>query len=99
MKSVDLLEKARELLARGNVDHAESKLLDAIEHAAGEDDEVTLTKARLALGELLHTQGRDDEADGWLRLVIRTEREDGSVREEVKRSAVVLAEIRGWRTD
>ncbi|HEX8823539.1 MAG TPA: hypothetical protein VF794_26690 [Archangium sp.] len=54
-----------------------------------------LTQARMALGELLVEQGREDEAIPFLQAVVRTELANGSVDDEVKRAARVLRRIRG----
>ncbi len=54
-----------------------------------------LTRARMALGELLAQDGREEEALPFLQAVVRTEIADGSVDEEVKRSARLLRQIRG----
>lgn len=98
MKASDFLEKAGQLIARGDEDHAEAHLNDAIELAASEGERVILTRARLSLAELLCAQERQEEADPLLRLVIRTEIADGSVHPEVKRAAALLAQLRGWPT-
>jgi hypothetical protein len=89
------LLRARELLARGRPDLAESALSDAIDSSVQAEDLVSLTRARMALGELLVEQGRDEEAIPFLQAVVRTEIPDGSVDGEVKLAARVLRRIRG----
>jgi hypothetical protein len=89
------IERARELLARGRPELAESALSDAIDAAVATQDLVLLTRARMALGELLAQDGREEEALPFLQAVVRTEIADGSVDEEVKRSARLLRQIRG----
>ena len=89
------LERARELAARGRVDLAESALSDALDAAVAAEDLRALTRARLALGELLVEDGRADEALAFLRAVVRTELADGSVDAEVKRAARALRLLRG----
>ena len=89
------LQRARELLERGRPELAESALSDAIDSAVQAEDLVLLTRARLALGELLADQGREEEAIPFLQAVVRTEIADGSVDGEVKVSARLLRRIRG----
>ncbi len=95
MESSRHLLRARELLARGRPDLAESALSDAIDSAVQAEDLVSLTRARMALGELLSEQGREEEAIPFLQAVVRTEIADGSVDDEVKLAARVLRRIRG----
>jgi hypothetical protein len=95
MKTLEHLQRARELLARGQEELAEAALSDAIDAAVAVEDLVLLTQARMALGELLFEQGRHDEALPFLQAVVRTEIADGSVDSEVKRSAHLLRHIRG----
>jgi hypothetical protein len=95
MDAQRLLERARELLGREQVEQAESTLNDCVEAAAAAGDEVLLTRARFLLGELLCGQGREEEAWPLLRLVIRTEREDGSLDREIKQAARLLRQMRG----
>lgn len=99
MKAADVFEKAGALLARGDEDHAEALLNDALELAETEGDLRLLTRVRLALGELLFAQGRTAEADPLLHRVMRTEIADGSVHPQVKRAATLLAQLRGWPTE
>ncbi|MFP2928868.1 hypothetical protein ACLESO_27450 [Pyxidicoccus sp. 3LG] len=89
------IQRARELLARGQGELAESALSDAIDAAVAAEDLVLLTQARFALGEFLFQEGRDAEAMPYLQAVVRTERADGSVDAEVKASARMLRQIRG----
>jgi predicted negative regulator of RcsB-dependent stress response len=89
------LQRARELLDRNRPELAESALSDAIDSAVQAEDLVMLTRARMALGELLFEQGRDLEALPFLQAVIRTEIPDGSVDNEVKTAARLLRRIRG----
>ncbi len=89
------LLRARELLERGRPELAESALSDAIDAAVQAEDLVMLTRVRMALGELLFEQGRDEEAVPFLQAVVRTEIPDGSVDAEVKSSARLLRRIRG----
>ncbi|HSP76949.1 MAG TPA: hypothetical protein VLQ93_00360 [Myxococcaceae bacterium] len=89
------LQRARELLERGRPELAESALSDAIDAAVAAEDLVWLTRARLALGELLFEQERPDEAIPFLQAVVRTEIPDGSVDSEVKHAARLLRLIRG----
>jgi hypothetical protein len=89
------LLRARELLERGRPDLTESALSDAIDASVQAEDLVMLTRARMALGELLFEQGRDEEALPFLQAVVRTEIADGSVDAEVKSSARLLRRIRG----
>lgn len=89
------LLRARELLARGRPELAESALSDAIDSSVQAEDLVSLTRARMALGELLAEQGRDEEAIPFLQAVVRTEIADGSVDDEVKLAARLLRRIRG----
>jgi len=89
------LLRARELLARGRPDLAESALSDAIDSSVQAEDLVSLTRARMALGELLAEQGREEEAIPFLQAVVRTEIADGSVDGEVKLAARLLRQIRG----
>ena len=95
MKTLEHIQRARELLARGQEELAESALSDAIDEAVSAENLVLLTQARLALGELMFEQGRDDEALPFLQAVVRTEIADGSVDLEVKRSAQLLRRLRG----
>jgi tetratricopeptide (TPR) repeat protein len=95
MKTLEYIQRAQELLSRGQEELAESALSDAIDEAVAAEDLVLLTRARMALGELLFEQGRHDEALPFLQAVVRTEIADGSVDLEVKRSAVLLRRIRG----
>jgi hypothetical protein len=89
------LLRARELLERGRPELAESALSDAIDASVQAEDLVLLTRARLALGELLSSESRDDEAIPFLQAVVRTESADGSVDSEVKAAARLLRQIRG----
>ncbi|AGC49264.1 hypothetical protein MYSTI_07993 [Myxococcus stipitatus DSM 14675] len=89
------LLRARDLLARGQPEMAESALSDAIDASLAAEDIVLLTQARFALGEFLFQQERDEEALPYLQAVVRTERVDGSVDAEVKASARMLRQIRG----
>ena len=95
MKTLEHIQRARELLARGQEELAESALSDAIDSAVAAEDLVLLTQARMALGELMFEQGRHEEAVPFLQAVVRTEIADGSVDLEVKRSAHLLRRIRG----
>jgi tetratricopeptide (TPR) repeat protein len=95
MKTLEYLQRARELLARGQEELAESALSDAIDAAIAAESLVLLTQARMALGELLYEQGRHEEALPFLKAVVRTEIADGSVDVEVKRAAHLLRLIRG----
>ncbi|MFY2560524.1 hypothetical protein ACN469_23180 [Corallococcus terminator] len=89
------LQRAQELLARGQPELAESALSDAIDASVAADDLIQLTRARFALGAFLFQQQRDDEALPYLQAVVRTERVDGAVDSEVKASARMLRQIRG----
>ncbi|HEX8697844.1 MAG TPA: hypothetical protein VF815_03315 [Myxococcaceae bacterium] len=95
MKTLEHIQRARELLARGQEELAESALSDAIDEAVAAENLVLLTQARLALAELMLEQGRHEEALPFLQAVVRTEIADGSVDLEVKRSAQLLRRIRG----
>ncbi len=95
MKALEHIHRARELLARGQEELAESALSDAIDEAVAAGSLVLLTQARMALGELMFAQGRYNEALPFLQAVVRTEIADGSVDLEVKRSAQLLRRIRG----
>jgi tetratricopeptide (TPR) repeat protein len=95
MKALEHIQRARELLARGQEELAESALSDAIDEAVAAASLVLLTQARMALGELLFAQGRYAEALPFLQAVVRTEIADGSVDAQVKRSAQLLRRIRG----
>jgi len=95
MKTLEHIQRARELLTRGQEELAESALSDAIDEAVLAENLAMLTQARLALGQLLFEQGRYDEALPFLQAVVRTEIADGSVDLEVKRSAQLLRRIRG----
>lgn len=91
-----LLEKADEQRRRGNLDVAEALYGEAVE--AGNEGEgiVTLTRARLRLAEILVELGRPEEADPLLGTVMRTERDGGIVRAEVKAAARLMSQVRGW---
>ncbi|HEX8439674.1 hypothetical protein [Archangium sp.] len=89
------LQRARELIDRGRPELAESALSDAIDASVQAEDLVMLTRARIALGELLVEQGREDEALPFLQAVVRTEIANGSVDGEVKAAARLLRRIRG----
>ncbi|MCE9671890.1 hypothetical protein LY474_29210 [Myxococcus stipitatus] len=89
------LQRARQLLAREQPEMAESALSDAIDAAVAAEDLVLLTQARFALGELLFQQERDQEAIPYLAAVVRTERLDGAVDDEVKRAARMLRQLGG----
>jgi hypothetical protein len=95
VKTLEHIQRARELLARGQEELAEAALSDAIDAAVAAEDLVLLTQARMALGEMLFEQGRHEEALPFLQAVVRTEIADGSVDLEVKRSAQLLRRIRG----
>jgi hypothetical protein len=95
VKTLEHIQRARELLARGQEELAEAALSDAIDSAVAAEDLVLLTQARMALGELLFDQGRHEEALPFLQAVVRTEIANGSVDLEVKRSAQLLRSIRG----
>jgi len=95
MKTLEHMQRARELLARGQDELAESALSDAVDAAVAAENLVLLTQARLALGELMLEQGRQEEALPFLQAVVRTEIADGSVDLEVKRAAHLLRQIRG----
>jgi len=95
MDALRHLQRARELIERGRPELAESALSDAIDAAVLTEDLVMLTRARMALGELLFEQGRDEEAVPFLQAVVRTEIADGSVDSEVKSAARLLRRIRG----
>jgi tetratricopeptide (TPR) repeat protein len=94
MDARDALARGRALVERGEYEMAEAAFIDAIEAAAG--DEVLLARARLALGELYLGLERNEEASALLHLVIRTEIPGGAIRDEVKRSAMLLSHLRGW---
>jgi hypothetical protein len=94
-KTLEYIQRARELLARGQDELAESALSDAIDDAVAAEDLVLLTQARMALAELMVAQARHEEAIPFLQAVIRTELADGSVDLEVKRAAHLLRQIRG----
>ncbi|WP_375768956.1 hypothetical protein NR798_45975 [Archangium gephyra] len=89
------LLRARELLERGRPELAESALSDAIDASVQAEDLVMLTRARMALGDLLVSEGRDAEAVPFLQAVVRTEIANGSVDAEVKAAARLLRQIRG----
>lgn len=89
------LDRARELLDRGRPELAESALSDAIDSAVAAQNLVLLTRARMALGELLVQEGREEEALPFLQAVVRTELADGSVDAEVKAAARLLRQVRG----
>ncbi|MBM7112209.1 hypothetical protein [Archangium primigenium] len=89
------LLRARELLQRGRPELAESALGDAIDAASRAEDLVLLTQARLALGDLLAEQQREEEALPFLQAVVRTEIASGVVDQEVKAAARLLRRIRG----
>jgi ParB-like chromosome segregation protein Spo0J len=95
MKALEHMQRARELLSRGQDELAESSLSDAIDAAIAAENLVLLTQARMALGELMLEQGRQEEALPFLLAVVRTEIADGSVDLEVKRAAHLLRQIRG----
>jgi hypothetical protein len=95
MKTLEHIQRARALLARGQEELAESALSDAIDAAVAAEDLVLLTQARFALAGLMVEQGRHPEAIPFLQAVVRTEIADGSVDLEVKRSAQLLRQIRG----
>ncbi|WP_224369192.1 hypothetical protein [Hyalangium versicolor] len=95
MKTLEHIQRAQELLARGQEELAEAALSDAIDAAVAAEDLVLLTRARMALGEMMFEQGRHEEAVPFLQAVVRTEIADGSVDSEVKRSAHLLRRIRG----
>jgi hypothetical protein len=96
MRADDLLARADEQRARGNLELAEALYVQAVD--AGDEGEgiVTLTRARLRLAEVLMELGRPEEADPLLGTVMRTEREGGIVRAEVKAAARWMSQIRGW---
>jgi len=96
MTADDLLARADEQRARGNLELAEALYVQAVE--AGDEGEgiVALTRARLRLAEVLLEQGRPEEADPLLGTVMRTEREGGIIRAEVKAAARWMSQIRGW---
>lgn len=89
------LVRARELLQRGRPDLAESALSDAIDAAVQAEDLVLLTQARMALGDLLVEQQREEEAIPFLQAVVRTEIASGVVDVEVKSAARLLRQLRG----
>ena len=62
MKTLEHMQRARELLSRGQEELAESALSDAIDDAVAAENLVLLTQARMALGELMVEQGRLEEA-------------------------------------
>jgi hypothetical protein len=95
MKTLEYIQRAKELLARGQEELAESALSEAIDTAVAAEELVLLTQARMALGELMAGQGRHEEALPFLQAVVRTEIADGSVDAEVKRAAHLLRQIRG----
>ena len=95
LTSAQHLERAAELRARGRTELAESALSDAIDAAVAEEDLRALTRARLALGAFLVDEARADEAYPYLKVVVRTEFEDGSVDAEVKQAARLLRQVRG----
>jgi tetratricopeptide (TPR) repeat protein len=95
MNALEYIQRARELLARGQEELAESALSDAIDASVAAESLVQLTQSRMALGELLFEQGRHDEALPFLQAVVRTELVDGSVDAEVKNAARLLRRIRG----
>ena len=95
MDTLRHLQRARELLERGRPELAESALSDAIDAAVRAEDLVLLTRARLARGELLAGEGREDESLPFLQAVVRTELADGAVDAEVKSAARLLRRLRG----
>jgi hypothetical protein len=95
MNALEYMQRARELLARGQDELAESALSDAIDASVAAENLVLLTQARMALGELMLGQGRQEEALPFLLAVVRTEIADGSVDLEVKRAAHLLRQVRG----
>ncbi|MEN9797085.1 MAG: hypothetical protein RL653_781 [Pseudomonadota bacterium] len=96
MTADTLLERADEQRRRGNLELAEALYVQAIE--AGDEGEgiVTLTRARLRLAEVLLELDRPEEADPLLGKVMRTERDGGIVRAEVKAAARLMSQVRGW---
>jgi len=96
VRADDLLEKADAHRARGDLDLAEALYVQAVE--AGDEGEgiVTLTRARLRLAEVLLEVGRPEEADPLLGRIMRTEREGGIIRAEVKAAARLMSQVRGW---
>jgi tetratricopeptide (TPR) repeat protein len=96
MNADDLLERADAQRGRGNLDLAEALYVQAIEVGDEGEGIVTLTRARLRLAEVLLELGRPEEADPLLGTVMRTEREGGIVRAEVKAAARLMSHIRGW---
>jgi hypothetical protein len=96
MTADTLLERADEQRQRGNLELAEALYVQAID--AGDEGEgiVTLTRARLRLAEVLLELDRPEEADPLLGKVMRTERDGGIVRAEVKAAARLMSQVRGW---
>jgi thioredoxin-like negative regulator of GroEL len=96
MTADTLLERADEQRQRGNLELAEALYVQAIE--AGDEGEgiVTLTRARLRLAEVLLELDRPEEADPLLGKVMRTERDGGIIRAEVKAAARLMSQVRGW---
>lgn len=86
------LNKALMFLDRSRHEEGERVLREVV--ADAEADEVSRLRAHCVLGDLLHTQGRDEEAVGHLTIVAEAERDDDVLDFEQHRAAKILAEIR-----
>ena len=88
------LQKALLLLDRGNLERGEALLREAIDDSEQERDDLTLVGALCCLGDLLHSEGRSQEAVPFLERVLTFRREDDLIDYERERADEILAGIK-----
>jgi hypothetical protein len=89
------ISKALFLLDHGRATAAEEALREALQDADDSDDQANAVRARCILGELLHTEGRDDEARPFLETAASTLREDDLLDYEIARAGAILRDLEG----
>ena len=79
------------LLDRGQIERGEQLLRGVIEEAETENDQITLIRGLVVLGELLCEVGRSTDATPFLQRATSLEGEDDMVAVELERAKKLLA--------
>lgn len=84
------ISKALLLLDRGKTSEAEASLRTALRELGSVKDDANIIRAACILGELLYTEGRDEEARPFLERAASSVRDDDVLDYEIKRAAELL---------
>lgn len=91
MKSSQEFQKALLLLDYGKIEKGEEKLKYVISQAESENDDLTLVRALVCLGDLLSELGKNDEARIFLTKALSYKRDDDVLAYEFNRAAELLS--------